>query len=244
MSKIITILLLVIPLYLFSQDYDYFEKGKEYVYNAIYIDKHGDTITNEKVVFRPLGRAWIGQPWLQKSIRYIYNTDTTGYKNYIDPVNFFHEKNMKYYTKKGKVRISKKETTGGFYKNNYFYMHPPRTNQYRMLFYAPHPFVPFSKLTDSITTFEWGMGIPLMGNFNWNYTVTPAPAIIIDGKETRAWMIFNVSTGDIKERFKEEKLYDSTLEAIFTKEFGFTKLHYTFENSIKIEFDLEKVIYL
>ncbi len=243
MRKIITILLLVIPIYLFSQDSDYFDKGKEYEYNAIYIDKYGDTITNEKVVFRPLGRAWIGQPWLQKSIRYVYNTDTAGYKNYIDPNDFFHEKNMKYFAKKGKVRISKKETTGGFYKKH-FYMHPPRTNQYRMLFYAPHPFALISKLTDSITTFEWGMNIYLMGDFKWNYTVTPMPKIIIDDKEVIAWRIFTNSTGNIKERFKKEKLYNSTLDAIFTKELGFTKLHYTFENGIKIQFNLEKVVYL
>lgn len=244
MSKIITTLLLVIPFYLFSQDSDYFEKGKEYEYNAIYIDKHGDTITNEKVIFRPLGRAWIGQPWLQKSIRYIYNTDTAGYKNYVDPEKFFHEKNMKYFAKKGKVRISKKETTGGFYNDTIFYMHPPRTNQYRMLFYAQHPRVLLNNLTDSVTTFMSSLTIYGMGVFKQENKVTPIPEKFIDNKKVKAWEMFTISVGDIKEQFKEEKLYNSTLDAIFTKEFGFTKLHYTFENGIKIQFDLEKVVYL
>jgi hypothetical protein len=243
MRKLLLFFLSFIPTCLWSQNVDYFSKHQEYHYRAIYIDKHGDTITNEKIVFKPLGRFWFGT-WSQRAIRYIYYTDTAGYKNYVDPSDFFHEKDLKYFVKKGKVRVSKKETTGGTYKDNHFYMHPPRTNQYRMLFYAPHPFTKIDKLTDSVTTYKWGMKIYLMGFFNWHYTVTPIPDIFVDNKKIKAWNIFTNSVGDIKERDRQEKIYNSTLDAIFTKDFGFIKLHYTFENGIKIQFDLEKVVHL
>ena len=38
-----------------------------------------------------------------------------------------------------------------------------------------------------------------------------------------------------------EYIYDSTLDAIFTKEYGFTELLYEFENGIKIQFFLDRV---
>jgi hypothetical protein len=243
MRKLILFLLLFTPNYLLSQNVDYFSKHQEYHYRAIYIDKQGDTITNEKIAFKPLGRFWFGT-WSQKALRYVYHTDTAGYKNYVDPSDFFHEKDLRYFAKKGSVRVSASETTGGYYSDSSFYMHPPRTNQYRMLFYAPHPLVRIGKLTDSEMTYKEQIKIYLMGFFNWDYTVTPIPEVVIDYKKVKAWKIYTVSVGEIKEQFKLEKLYNSTLDAIFTKEFGFTMLHYTFENGIKIQFDIEKVVHL
>jgi hypothetical protein len=244
MKKVILFyFLLFITNYLWSQNADYFSKKKEYHCRAIYIDKHGDTITNEKMVIKPLGHAWVAQPWSQTAVRYVYYTDTADYKDYVDPDDYFHERNKKF-EKKGKMRISAKETTGGVYNNNDFYMHPPRTNQYRMLFYAEHPHVYLNKLTDSVTTYMTSLTIPSMGVFNQKNTVTPIPEMLIDGSKVKGWKIFGISIGDIKERDKLEKLYNSTLDAIFTKEYGFIKLHYTFENGIKIQFDLEKVVHL
>lgn len=220
-----------------------FDKSKEYHYNAIYIDKVGDTITNEKMVLKPLGRPWLPQPGLQVAIKYIYYTDTSEYKNYVDPDIFFHKKNQKYFAKKGKVRVSSSETTGAYLKRGAFYMHPPRTNQYRMLLYSAHPIVPFKALNDSVNNFMQdhiniiGMG----GTFIQKYTVTPLPDTIIDNSQINAWKVYATSGGDFNDYHESLKIFDSTLDAIYTREYGFIKLHYSFENKIKIQFDFEKM---
>ncbi len=235
---------LFIANYLWSQPINYFDKKKEYHYKVVYIDKNSDTITKEKVIFKPLEKPWSGQPWRQTAIMYMFITDTAGYKNYIDPVDFFRKKDVKYLKKKGKNRIEPDETTGGFINDIEFYIHPPRTNQYRMLFYARHFRVALKLLRDTTTTFKDGMTIPLFGNFKHNCTVTPVDELTIDNIKVKAWKIYSVSDADIKERFKARKIYNSTSDAIFTREFGFIKMYYTFENNIKIQFDLEKIVHL
>ena len=243
-------LILIVVLFCFgctaSQDYTYFNKNNEYHYLAVYIDKNGDTITHEKMILKPLGRPWLPQPWLQTAIKYNYNTDTIGFKNYVDPDIWWHEKNQKYYFKKGKVRVSEKEITGAFSKRGAFYMHPPRINQYRMLFYSAHPMVPFAALNDSASHLVQkhlnviGMG----GRYIQHYTITPFQDTVINNTLVKVWSVCAISGGDFNEYHESLKIYDSTLDAVFTKEYGFVKLHYTFENGIKIQFDLEKVVYL
>ena len=223
---------------------NYFDKSKEYHYNVIYIDKVGDTITNEKMVLKPLGSPWLPQPGLQVAIKYIYYTDTAGYKNYVDPDIWWHKKNQKYFAKKGKVRVSSSETTGAYLKRGAFYMHPPRVNQYRMLFYSAHPIVLFKALNDSVNNFMQdhiniiGMG----GRYIQKYTVTPLQDTIIDNSQINAWKVYATSGGDFNDYHESLKIYDSTLDAIYTREYGFIKLHYTYENGIKIQFDFEKVV--
>ena len=63
-------------------------------------------------------------------------------------------------------------------------------------------------------------------------------------KTVKVWKFFVDSKRDKKPLENEAKIYNSTLDALFTHEFGFIKMHYTFENGIKIQFDLEKVVEL
>jgi len=211
---------------------DYFEKGKEYHYHALYIDQ-GDTLTSEKLILKPLGRPWLPQPWLQTAIRYIYHTDTSGYRNIEHPLSTVPSKN-----------IDKKETTGATQKENEFYMHPPRDNQYDMLFYAAHPRIKKRCITDSTTTFTAGIGIPLMGTFWHHYTVTPRGDTIIDSKRIKAWQVETDLDAEIQEEDEKEGIYKSTMDAVYTVEYGFVKMHYTFEDSTKIQFDFEKMVKL
>jgi hypothetical protein len=80
-----------------SQDFKYFETKRDYIYTALYIDSIGDTITNETLTIRIPDRRWIAQPWMQKSVIYIYDTDTTDYKNYVNPDNYQHERNQRHF---------------------------------------------------------------------------------------------------------------------------------------------------
>ena len=213
-----------------AKNSDYLEKGKEYHYQALYIDQ-GDTLTSEKLILKPLGRPWLPQPWLQTAIRYIYHTDTSGYRNIKHPSSLVPPEN-----------IDKKETTGAIHKRERFYMHPPRGNQYYMLFYAAHPMIWKSSITDSVTTFMGKIEIPLMGDFGHHYTVTPLGDTIINSKSVKAWQLETDLEADIKEEAEEKGIYKSTLYAVYTVEYGFVKMHYTFEDGIKMQFDFEKMV--
>jgi hypothetical protein len=228
-----------------SQENHYFNKQKEYHFNALYIDSQGDTITEEKMVLKPLGKPWLFQPWLQESIRYIYHTDTAGYKNYVDTEKHFRERNKKHLAKIGELLLSSSEKTGVTTKKGVFFMHPPRTNQYRMLQYAAFPIVYFNALNDSTNHFDYkrkfiGMGGPIIQE----YTVTPQADTLIEASIVKAWQIAASSSGDYNDYNESLHILDATLDATFTEEYGFVKLHYTFENDIKIQFDLEEVVRL
>lgn len=223
----------------------YFDKNKEYHYRALYIDSRGDTITNEILIIKPLGRGWFPQLKLQQAIKYIYNTDTIGYKKYKDPESYFRKRDSIYYIKKGRIRYpSKQEITGAVYTKSEFYMHPPRTNQYRMLFYAAHPSVPLDSLKNVKSTYNTGLIIPLMGTFDVKYKIMPLKDTTINKYKVKVWQMKGENIGDIKEYNKIEGIYNSSIDAVFCKEYGFVRLHYIFENNVKIYFDLTKIVVL
>ena len=47
---------------------------------------------------------------------------------------------------------------------------------------------------------------------------------------------------EIQEEDEKEGIYKSTMDAVYTVEYGFVKMHYTFEDSTKIQFDFEKMV--
>ena len=63
----------------------------------------------------------------------------------------------------------------------------------------------------------------------------------MNNSKVRAWNIWATSGGDFNDFHESQDFYDSTMVAIVTKEYGFIKMHYTFKNNIKIQFDLEEV---
>ncbi|MDY0281511.1 MAG: hypothetical protein RBR35_13235 [Salinivirgaceae bacterium] len=242
--RYIQLSIILITSFVKAQEVNFLDKNKEYHYKAVYIDKSGDTITNEKLILWPLCKPWIGQPWLQTAIRYKYHPNPEQYKNYIDPDDFFHKKDVRHLKRKGKIRAHRNETTGAIINENAFYIHPPRGNQYRMLFYAPHPWIHHGYYFDSIFPYHFQLRIYGVGIFHQIYNATILPDTILFGRQVKMWELHVPSTGEIKERFVAKDMFNSTLDALFTREFGFIKMHYTFENGIRILFDLEKVVEL
>lgn len=133
MRTIIIFIFIVKVSFLWSQEANFFHQKREYHYNAVYIDAHGDTISSEKLIIKPLCKPWFVQPNLQMAFQYIYSNDSNAFRRYIDPKEYVHQRDLKF-DKKGKMRIRPEETTGGYSSDNFFYMHPPRCNQFRMLF--------------------------------------------------------------------------------------------------------------
>ncbi len=219
-----------------------FSKHIEFHYNALYINPNNDTITNELLILRVLGRRWFVQPGLQEAIRYIYHTDTSDYRNFISPDPFYRRKDEKNYEHKGKAwRLSKKETTGAYSNSNAYYAHPPRTNQYRMLFYAPHPIVIYQLLKDTLCDFVFNRRI-IGAPFTQTYEYSPAKSITKNQKDCKCWEVNVNSVGHLSEYMDSLAIYDSKLKALFCEEIGFVKMNYTFEDSTKIFFELEELV--
>lgn len=239
---ILGIILIIIPVY--SQDFKYFETKRDYIYEALYIDSIGDTITDEILIIRIPDRRWIAQPWLQRSVIYIYNADTADLKNYVDPDSYQRERDKKYYRKKGKPRYSEKETTGGFQTDSYFYMHPPRSNQYSMLFYSAHPKFHSDVFEKGIDTLASSLRIYGLGYLDQKYRFQELGKKEYFGDSVDVYQV-NVYSFPVseKELSKEELIfYTSTFDAVFSIEYGFVKMHYEFKNGVRIEFDLVKVV--
>ena len=224
----------------------FFHTKRTYHYNTLYIDAQGDTLIHEHLVMRVLNRPWSGQPWYQRSVRFEFSLDSDTYSRYIDPEPQFHYLDSKYVARKSRLRYFSQSTTGGVIdtdkKNKFttFYMHPPRVNQYRMLFYAPHWEIWIYDESDSVYTFPSSLKIYFFGTFNQPRTVRIVPKQQIFGHEVDFYKMHVTST--IDDSLKDGLyIYDSTLDAIFTKEYGFTELLYEFENGIKIQFFLDRV---
>lgn len=216
-----------------ADKYDvYFVKNRQYVYSAVYIDEKNDTITREKMILAPRNKRWVAQPGEQESVYILYFTDTIGIKNYksFDP----SVKDFKF---------KKKENTGGYYNDEVFFLHSPRQNQYKILYYAAHPMMYFSRLTDSLKTMEISIQNLAKQVYVHKYSVKPDTILYdsITKKELQYWQVhIQTETKNMGPYFGKLGL-DSKCDAIFSKEYGFSKMHYTFENGIKINFDLVEI---
>ena len=242
-SFILILGFIFLTFFVFSQETAYFETKRDYIFKALYIDSVGDTITNEKLIIRIPDRRWIGQPRVQKSMVYIYDADTADLKSYVDPDSYQNSRNQKYFIKNGRPRYSNKETTGGYQNDQVFYMHPPRRNQYKMLFYSVHPEFYSRVLEKGTDTIPLNMIIYGVGYLDQKYIFREIGKKEFFGCSVNLYQV-NVNSYLVteKERFKQKiDFYSSTFDALFTYEYGFTKMHYEFKSGVKIQFDLIEV---
>lgn len=224
---------------------NHFSSEKEYHFRAIYIDEKGDTITNEIVEMNPLDRRWVGQPSVQEAVKYTYNTNPNDYDQFKSPMPYIYESNLSNLEKDGHLKIQSSEKTGAYFNGQAYFLHPPRTNQYHMLRYAAYPKMEFECLTDSTTSFYFIQRPLGEVKYQHHYIVTPLKDSLTfcNTTKTKAWKVQTTSevTG-LSEYWQKLRIHSSTCEAIFSKELGFVKMHHTFENGIKIQFDLIKVV--
>lgn len=223
---------------------NHFSSEKEYHFRAVYIDENGDTVTNEIVKLNPLDHGWIAQPRVQEAVKYTYQTDPNDYNKFISPMPFINETNLSNLEKHGHLKIRTSEKTGAYFNGQVYFLHPPRANQYYMLRYAAYPMMKFKCLTDSIASFDFSQR-PLGGiKYEHHYIVKPLEdSLVFNTTKTKAWEVQTTSevTG-LSEYWQNLHIHNSTCEAIFSKEYGFIKMHHTYENGIKIQFDLIKVV--
>ena len=216
-----------------------FAKGYEYKYRALYIDSIGDTITNEILIMKPLNRRWLGQPRIQESVMYIFITDTIGMKEFVSPDPTIRSLDEDYFKKHEKKRILKSEKTGAINNGAMYFLHPPRANQYYMLRYSAYPIIYYNKLNDSITNFDFSLREIM--KYNHHYLVKPLK-IKLENSSEKLWELeVDSKITNLSEYWKQYHIFDSKSKLIFSNERGFVKMHHTFENGIKIQFDLIEI---
>ena len=223
----------------------YFVKNKMYHYNTLYIDINGDTIIKGKMTIKPLDKFWIAQRGLQESVNYIHINDTAEFNKYKDPDLDFFKHQQKYFYKHGKLKMYNTENTGGYLLDSMFYLHPPRTNQFRMLFYTGHLFVNYRFLSDRSFLFGSKLRLYGIGTITTKQIITPLKKSSLQSIENgiKVWGIKMRSHGQFtNDNYKKDStMYNSKLDAEFCKEYGFIKMNYTFDNGIKIQFNFNKM---
>lgn len=246
MIKFLLPFLLLIVLYACNSAYRYenmFSDRKEYIYQVLYIDIFGDTITDEFMTLKPLNKRWLGQPRVQESIKYIFHTDTCEYKNFISPNPTMCQINENYYQKKRNYNLKKSEITGGLNSDSIYYLHPPRTNQYFMLRYAAFPLIYYGKMTDTTQSYTYDLGVGM--GYHHKYVIKPFTTIINDSIYEDKWEINAESTiTGLSDYWQNYPIFNSKTYFLFSKERGFLKIYIEFENGIKVNFNLVKISYL
>jgi len=237
MKLIFSIVLLCLCKPLIGQN-KIFSNKKKFYYSAIFI-QNGDTITKEEIIIEPFNRPWIFQARVQKSMKYHYDFDTIGLKNFIHYRSGIQTSREVYFERHNKVMTTphwlyspKKEITG--YKEDStsrFYIHPPRRNHYSITQLAPHPQVYYTALRDTACYYNSSM---IWGQYIFKHKINVKP---YEGSEfkrdERMWDIYSESTST---EYKE-----NTLRAVFSKEIGFLNLSYKFYNNTELYIRLVRI---
>lgn len=224
-----------------------FAKGKHYTYSAVYIQSNGDTLTNEVIELIPKSRPWSWQ-WSQRTVKIVYRPDTTNLLDWKNPISWrlkFYEDLKKEWELKGKKwtgvwQINKR--TGVIENEKYIWMHPFRSNQYIYTEIAPFPLVGFSKLRSGETYSNWiQIGNPITetergwgefsGRIEKTYTVVDTTSFEIENKKIDScWIIHSVGN--------HSSLGENCNDFIFSKEYGFVQMDYSFYDGVQIQFKM------
>lgn len=212
--------------------------GKGFNYRAVFIDSLGDTLTNEIINVIPTGKRWFFQPRVQKGVSYYFSTDTSGYQK-INP-NFQDDRYKNHLKRNGKIKFVNKETTGYACRNTSYFLHPPRHNQYRMMYFAAYPVIDYTMLNDSVEHIVFTINVLGPVDAVHRYEIFPYTGIspLKDSTKTKLWTVnANSDVTGLSEYFESQHYHDSKMEGLYCPEIGFIKMHYTFENGVKIYFD-------
>jgi hypothetical protein len=224
------------------------DKSKLYVYDVYFIEQNGDTLTKEKISFKPSDNPWKYQKEYQKEIEYIYMPDYSGLKRFIHPLKGF-EKRIERNTKKSLNHkswsnytwINKYEKTGFVESDSILWIHPPRSNQYCYNDLTAFPEVKFNELKEGG---KWESknyilkGYPsnkeFVGIRNDSYKVERLLSYPLFSQQLEeCWLIETTST--------HSKLPESRANFIFHRNYGFISMEYFFYNGIKIIYKLQQI---
>lgn len=224
--------------FLYSQMEPCLCNGKGFNYRAFFIDSIGDTLTKEIIKIVPTGKRWIFQPRVQMGVNYYYSTDTIGFQK-INPL-FQDDRYKNRMKRKGKVKFEDKENTGFTCSENSYFLHPPRQNQCKMMYYAAYPVIDYTMLNDSVEHIVYTTNVLGPVEAVHRYEIFPYTGIspLKDSMKTQLWTVnANSDVTGLSEYFESQHYHNSKMEGLYCPEIGFIRMHYTFENGVRIYFD-------
>jgi hypothetical protein len=200
---------------------------KTYTYRAILLTPSGETLSDDRIMLRPAGRPWSGQPDRQTEVLCEMN---------------YSEEDVRKLSPLSKTSVGREWTrcdmTGGIENRKEFWMHPVRENQYFKTEVAPFPQVKFpiskEKTWESTVTIYSGWGI-----FNGSKTESQYRQI---GQALRDYPFQKaLSFWKYQAVGANTRVGTSELAYCFHPEYGFTEMSYTFYDGEKLLLTLEGV---
>jgi hypothetical protein len=228
--KNLVFLLLIICSNIFAQQNKrtLFDSLKTYHYNAIFINKEGDTLSNEKLIFKPTGKVWDSDK-SQDLVIYYYTPIDSVLSQFRD-LSSRKNKKFQFY---GPISIS----TGLIETDSLIWIHPFRMYQYQLTEVAPFPEVKISKLkvgntwTGGSIILFWGK---FSGRMKYKYQVLETlPCEFMNLQLSECWHLKGIG--------KHSKLGESTIDYYFQNQYGFLLMNYDFYNGNKIILTLERI---
>lgn len=252
--KIIKLLIAVLILFSSSElvaqnNSKIFDTTKVFIYEALFIEKNGDTLTKEKLVLKGSDKPWVYQK-KQTELEMLYEPDFKGLESFIHPNKAWQDRRVKN-TLKSKTKKSwanytwtnKKEITGKIENDSVIWFHPPRTNQYVYTYLTAYPEVQLSQLkiggnwkSKVIILRGYPSNEEFVGSVESDFKVGGLVSDSIDGRSiSDCWKIVSTDT--------HSKLGESKSTFIFDeKYYGFIRMEFEYYNGIKIIFRLKEII--
>lgn len=218
MKNVIIVIPILISSYSLAQNTKYWDEGYSYKYSAVYINKHGDTLSNETILVTP--RDTIIN-FNQTLLVYHFSTQNIALKSRTDSIVGFNNMWV--------------DSIGeGALENSELWIHPFRSNQYILTEISSFPQVKFSpdigvkwKSTLMLPS-EWGN---FSGQVNSKYEVVAKERRKYSwGFEDNCWKTESVG--------KHNRMGKSYLTTYFKQEYGFLEMNYLLFNGDRIMFEL------
>jgi hypothetical protein len=227
-----------------------FDATKVFVYEALFIEKNGDTLTKEKLVLKGSDKPWVFQKKIQTELEILYEPDSNNVEKFIHP--YQAERNRIAKGKLNRIKgkrgwdnytwIEKSEITGKVENDSVIWLHPPRGNQYQYTYLSAYPEVQFKELkiggkwlSNVLIMRGYPSNEEFVGKVTNNFSVKGIVSDTVSGKVIDScWQIESI---DI-----HSKLGESRSTFIFDeKYYGFIRMEFEYYNGIKIIFRLKEV---
>jgi hypothetical protein len=226
-----------------------FDPSKIFVYVVFFIEKNGDTLTQEKITFQRLNKPWIYQR-KQSELEIIYEPDYSGLMNFVHPHKAEQERKERNMLKAKKKKswanynwIEESEITGMIETDSSIWLHPPRGNQYVYAYLSAYPEVYLNELKPGG---NWKNKLYILKGYLSNEEFT---GTVINDFKVIGTGVDTVGNSEIKDCWKIEstnihsKLGKSTSYFVFDKVYyGFVRMEFEYYNGIKIIYRLKEVI--
>jgi hypothetical protein len=232
-----------------QNDVKIFDKKKVFTYEALFIEKSGDTLTKETLVLKGNDKPWMFQKKTQTELEIFYEPDSSALVNFVYPLKAERNRISRNIVKSKKKKswanytwLLKKETTGKIENDSILWFHPPRSNQYVYTYLSAYPEVYIKELKIGG---NWRSMVTIMKGYpnNEEFVGTVTNNFIVKGKVSDTvsgemiedcWLI---ESTDI-----HSKLGESKSVFIFDEEYyGFIRMEFEYYNGIKIIFRLKEV---